>query len=321
MKKKEIATALGLSVALTVIGCGATNETAEPIQAEETVTVEPTEPEEVIETDTTAPEISAKKDIKGVDFGATIKPEDYAEAKDENEVSLFFVTESGDESELEIPKDLDISVKEINFTIVAVDSEGNRSKEITVTIPMVHSFSAEIQEKEEDKTKYELDEFTCDACGLVYEESALDDVTGEDLYDTELDKYTIEDVEKKMVTTQACNVRTGPSIEFEKDGSLGANEEVKVTGYCEEEGWYRIEKNGKEMFVSGKFLQDTKVNKPSGGNNGGGNSGGNSGGNYIPGKDGSGETTVDDGNGNCIYINCETIPGMEPDPEVPTEVW
>lgn len=312
MKKKEIATALGLSVALTVTGCGATNETAEPIQAEETVTVEPTEPEEVIETDTTAPEISAKKDIKGVDFGATIKPEDYAEAKDENEVSLFFVTESGDESELEIPKDLDISVKEINFTIVAVDSEGNRSKEITVTIPMVHSFSAEIQEKEEDKTKYELDEFTCDACGLVYDESALDDVTGEDLYDTELDKYTIEDMEKKMVTTQACNVRTGPSIEFEKDGSLGANEEVKVTGYCEEEGWYRIEKNGKEMFVSGKFLQDTKVNKPSGGNNGGGNSGGgDTSGNCGNPADIAAGTQCSE-NVNCGETNFD---------DIPTEVW
>lgn len=317
MKKKEIATALGLSVALAVTGCGASNEPVETVQVEESTPTEieePTEPVEVIEADTTAPEVSVKKDIKGVDFGATIKPEDYAEAKDENEVSLFFVTESGDESELEIPKDLDISVKEINFTIVAVDSEGNRSKEITVTIPMVHSFSAEIQEKEEDKTKYELDEFTCDACGLVYDESALDDVTGEDLYDTELDKYTIEDMEKKMVTTQACNVRTGPSIEFEKDGSLGANEEVKVTGYCEEEGWYRIEKSGKEMFVSGKFLQDTKVNKPSGGNNGGGNSGGSGGNN------GGGDTVVDKGNGECIYFDCDAG-GDTNLGDIPVEVW
>ena len=315
MKKKEIATALGLSVALAVTGCGATNEPVESVQIEEPATVEPTEPEEAIEADTTAPDISAKKDIKGVDFGSKIKPEDYAEAKDENEVSLFFVTESGDESELEIPKDLDISVKEINFTIVAVDSEGNRSKEITVTIPMVHSFSAEIQEKEEDKTKYELDEFTCDACGLVYDESALDDVTGEDLYDTELDKYTIEDMEKKMVTTQACNVRTGPSIEFEKDGSLGANEEVKVTGYCEEEGWYRIEKNGKEMFVSGKFLQDTKVNKPSGGNNGGsgGNnssSGGDSGNCGNPADIAAGTQCLE--NVNCGETNFD---------DIPTEIW
>lgn len=314
MKKKEIATALGLSVALTVTGCGATNETVEPIQVEESVTVEQTEPEEVVEADTTAPEISAKNDIKGVDLGATIKPEDYAEAKDENEVSLFFVTEAGDESELEISKDLDISVKEINFTVVAIDSEGNRSKEITVTIPIEHIFSAEILDKEEGKTKYELDEFTCDTCGLVYEESALDDVTGEDLYDTELDKYTIEDVEKKMVTTQACNVRTGPSIEFEKDGSLAFAEEVKVTGYCEEEGWYRIEKNGKEMFVSGKFLQDTKVNKPSGGNNGGGNSGGNNGGNYAD----PSNPNVDYGSGCCE----DTGNGCYTDlTSIPIEVW
>ena len=313
MKKKEIATALGLSVALAVTGCGANNEAAEPTQIEENAVIEAdetTETEEVIEADTTAPEISVKKDIKGVDFGATIKPEDYAEAKDENEVSLFFVTDSGDEAELEIPKDLDISVKEINFTIVAVDSEGNRSKEITVTIPMVHSFSAKIQDMEEDKTKYELDEFTCDTCGLVYDESALDDVAGEDLYDIELDKYTIEDMEKKMVTTQACNVRTGPSIEFEKTGSLGAKEEVKVTGYCEEENWYKIKKDDEEVYVSGKFLQDIKAKKPSGGNNGSENNGNN----------GGGETIVDKGNGECIILgNCSDCGTWLDD--IPVEIW
>ena len=319
MKKKEIATALGLSVALAVTGCGVTNETAETIKIEEATPAATEEPEEIIEADTIAPEITLKKNIKGVDLGAKIKAEDYAEAKDENEVSLFFVTESGDESELEIPKDLDISVKEINFTIVAVDSEGNRSKEITVTIPIVHTFSVEILDNEEDKSKYELDEFTCDTCGLVYDESALDDVTGEDLYDTELDKYIIEDIEKKMVTTQACNVRTGPSIEFEKAGSLGANEEVDITGYCEEENWYRIKKDEDEVYVSGKFIQnkkaaqDKKVSKSSGGNNSGGNNENNVG-------NGGGDIIVDKGNGECIYFNCDA--GGDTDlGAIPVEVW
>ena len=52
MKQKEIATALGLSVALAVTGCGTTNEPVEIVQVEES-----TEPVEVIEADTTAPEV------------------------------------------------------------------------------------------------------------------------------------------------------------------------------------------------------------------------------------------------------------------------
>lgn len=60
MKQKEIATALGLSVALAVTGCGTTNEPVEIVQVEEstpTEVEEPTEPVEVIEADTTAPEV------------------------------------------------------------------------------------------------------------------------------------------------------------------------------------------------------------------------------------------------------------------------
>lgn len=55
MKRKEIATALGLSVALAVTGCGTTNEPVEIVQVEEstpTEVEEPTEPVEVIEAET-----------------------------------------------------------------------------------------------------------------------------------------------------------------------------------------------------------------------------------------------------------------------------
>lgn len=211
--------------------------------------------------DTIAPDVTVKNNVKAVDFGSKIKADDYVEVKDENDVALYFVTESGDESELEIPTDIDILTTKIDFTVVAVDTKGNRSKSITVTIPIAHDFSAEILDKEEGKLRYEIDEFTCSTCGAVYSESALDDVTGEALYDADITNFIIEDIEKKMITTQVCNVRTGPSIEFEKMGSLATDEVVVVTGYCEEENWYRIKKHDEEVYIAGDYLSEIKNNK------------------------------------------------------------
>lgn len=86
--------------------------------------------------DTTAPEISAKTDITPVDRGTTIYPADYVEVNDLSEVAVYFVAEDGDNESLEIPSDLDNDVTEINYTVVAVDAESNRSEELSVAIPI-----------------------------------------------------------------------------------------------------------------------------------------------------------------------------------------
>ena len=86
--------------------------------------------------DTTSPEITVKPDIEGVDRGTTIYPADYVEVNDLSEVVVYFVAEDGDTSSLEIPSDLDASITEINYTIVAVDTANNRSEELTITVPI-----------------------------------------------------------------------------------------------------------------------------------------------------------------------------------------
>lgn len=211
--------------------------------------------------DTTSPKLSVKNEVKSVDFGSIINPRDYVEIDDEDETDLYFVTEEGDKKEIAVSKDFDITIKEIDYNIVAVDLSGNRSEETQITIPIVHNFSNEIINEKNDNQVYELDQFICETCGLRYIESALDDIVGENIYDTELDKYTVEDIEKRMVTTQACNVRTGPSVEFNKVGNLATSEVVVVTGYCEEENWYRIKKDDDEIYISGDYLSDVRNNK------------------------------------------------------------
>lgn len=71
--------------------------------------------------------------------------------------------------------------------------------------------------------------------------------------------YTYTDLSVTMYAQQTVNVRTQPSTDGEKVGSLSTNQEVSVTGQCNETSWYRISYNGSEAYVSNKYLDDNKV--------------------------------------------------------------
>ena len=70
--------------------------------------------------------------------------------------------------------------------------------------------------------------------------------------------YTVTDMTKTMYAKQSVNLRSGPSTDYEKVGSLTTNQEVTVTGQADT-GWYRINYNGGVAFVSNNYLNDTKV--------------------------------------------------------------
>ena len=108
----------------------------------------------------------------------------------------------------------------------------------------------------------------------------LPSVTPEDLENAqtqapEIDQSDITSLNTTMYSTGDVNVRKGPSSDYEKVGQLTLNQEVKVTGQSKSTGWYRIEFNGTEAFVSSSLLSTTKLQTPppapSTGNGGGGN--------------------------------------------------
>ena len=191
MKKKEIATALGLSVALTMTGC-ASNEINQ-IKSETTVelgsdcNIEASEYFELgakvdssaiifdtsaVDTnnvgdyvitvsfkkntysinvsvvDTTDPILSVRENIEPVERGNSITASDYAEADDKSDVNIFWVAEDGETDIIDIPEDLDSSVTEINYTLVAVDESGNRSEEKQVTVPIVPVVDTEFTDED-----------------------------------------------------------------------------------------------------------------------------------------------------------------------------
>ena len=72
-------------------------------------------------------------------------------------------------------------------------------------------------------------------------------------------QYTYTDMSATMYATQTVNIRTLPSTDGEKVGSLSTNQEVNITGQCNETSWYRFEYNGQTAYVSNNYVSENKV--------------------------------------------------------------
>lgn len=71
--------------------------------------------------------------------------------------------------------------------------------------------------------------------------------------------YSYTELSQTMYAQSTVNVRDLPEQSGAKLGSLTTNQEVTVTGQCNETGWYRISYNGGEGFVSDSYLGTEKV--------------------------------------------------------------
>ncbi len=74
--------------------------------------------------------------------------------------------------------------------------------------------------------------------------------------------YTYTDIAKTMYATAKVNVRTGPSTDYEKLGSLAVAQEIAVTGQCVETGWYRFAYEGGTGYVSDAYVSETQPKLP-----------------------------------------------------------
>ena len=72
-------------------------------------------------------------------------------------------------------------------------------------------------------------------------------------------EYTYTDMSATMYATQTVNVRTLPSTDGERVGALSTNQEIAVTGQCNETGWYRFEYSGATAYVSNNYVSDTMI--------------------------------------------------------------
>ena len=72
-------------------------------------------------------------------------------------------------------------------------------------------------------------------------------------------QYTYTDMSATMYAQQTVNVRDLPDTSGNKLGSLSTNDEITISGQCNETSWYRFEYNGSIAYVSNKYVGENKV--------------------------------------------------------------
>ena len=96
-------------------------------------------------------------------------------------------------------------------------------------------------------------------------EDATAETKGEDTEEVDAEAesetpgYTFSDMTKTMYAKSSVNVRSLPNTEGEKVGSLSKNQEVSVTGQCNETNWYRITYKDTIAYVSNDYLVKDKL--------------------------------------------------------------
>lgn len=120
----------------------------------------------------------------------------------------------------------------------------------TEAIPATgHSFTSYVYNEDATYTADGTETAKCDNC------DETDTRTAEGTMLT----YTFNDMSATKYAKSTVNVRNLPNTDGEKVGSLSMNQEVSVTGQCNETGWYRIEFDGNTAYVSDSYLVDNKI--------------------------------------------------------------
>ena len=135
-----------------------------------------------------------------------------------------------------------------------------------------------IKDFEEDETKevYDyLNQWSADDIEVMVGGAGEEENIAQEKPAPEVDQSDITALNTTMYSKGDVNVRKGPSTDYEKIGALTLNQEVKITGQSKSTGWYRIEFNGGEGYVSQNYLSNSKITTPAPST--GGNSSGNTG--------------------------------------------
>lgn len=119
-------------------------------------------------------------------------------------------------------------------------------KDNTESVQATEAVEAVVETETEEVVETETEEVTEEPAEAVTEEPA--EVS---------DGYTYEEMDSTMYASSKINVRSTPSQDGEKLGTLKKGEEIRVTGKCVETGWLRIAYGDGNGFVSDKYVTET----------------------------------------------------------------
>lgn len=121
-------------------------------------------------------------------------------------------------------------------------------KDNTESVQATEAVEAVVETETEEAAETETEEVTEEPTEAVTEEPV--EVS---------DGYTYEEMDSTMYAAEKINVRSTPSQDGEKLGTLKKGEAVKVTGKCVETGWFRVAYGDGNGFVSDKYVTETAV--------------------------------------------------------------
>lgn len=101
----------------------------------------------------------------------------------------------------------------------------------------------------------EFDEVEVETESVEISTEAVTETTEVKEEETETETADVKEMNAVKYASSNVNVRKGPSPETDRLGSLNTNDKVTVTGETND-GWYRIDYNGKVGYVSSKYLSD-----------------------------------------------------------------
>ena len=154
-------------------------------------------------------------------------------------------------------------------TRMEVSEEQEEPEEDVIELPMV-----EDEEKSVGETELPIiDESVIVENDQEPVEEVAETPVVEEIPEVQEPEYSYSGMNQTMYASQSVNVRNLPCTDGERVGGLSAAQAVVVTGKCNETGWYRIEYNGGEAFVSDSYLVNEKpvqqepTTQPSGSSN------------------------------------------------------
>ena len=162
----------------------------------------------------------------------------------------------------------------VNESVESIEATSTPDSEAVDEVATESETSTEVDEPESSEATSETEQ----AMEAPVDEvaSTPDDEVVETVQEPEptVPEFTFTELNATKYATQSVNVRSGPSTDFNKIGSLSTNQEVQVISRCNETGWYKfIWTDGSEACVSDKYLSDSKVEVQASTNNSGSSGG------------------------------------------------
>lgn len=157
----------------------------------------------------------------------------------------------------ETTNDVPVSTETIEATVESDENSEAVSETEQATEAPVDEVVETVDETVESESSEATSETESDEVASTPDSEAVESEASEP--ETSEPEFTVTELTATKYATQSVNVRSGPSTDYDKIGSLSTNQEITVNGVCDQTGWFRFDLNGTVAFVSNRYVSDEKV--------------------------------------------------------------